>query len=333
MRGRRWISDLAREVLEVVVARDEVVSHWISTRTPSFHPHGCTTRSCPLTSSALRARGRRLALHAEVLDRLLHVALRLAQGGLGVHDPRPGPLPKLLHVLGRRLVAHLSSRGFADPGAAGACAGSGAAGCCWVGCGWAAAAWALASASAWAASSAARRACSSSSRRPSPLPPGGSAPPRRRVAWPRPGASSSRTPRPPRRSCRPRARTSGSRRRCPGPGSRLEQGRRWNHQPDDRQPQALRLGHRDLLGLEVDHDHGVGQSLHVADAAEVVLELLELGLARHALLGRQQVDCPLSASSRSSWRRSIRFDMVKFVRRPPSQRWFTCGIPQRSATP
>ena len=36
-----------------------------------------------------------------------------------------------------------------------------------------------------------------------------------------------------------------------------------------------------------------GQALHVADAAEVVLELLELGLHRHPLLGRQQLEPPV----------------------------------------
>src|SRR5690606_32409975 len=55
-------------------------------------------------------------------------------------------------------------------------------------------------------------------------------------------------------------------------------------EPDDRDPQALGLRDRDRLGLQVHDEDGVRQALHVAHAAEVVLELLELSLARHALL-------------------------------------------------
>ena len=41
---------------------------------------------------------------------------------------------------------------------------------------------------------------------------------------------------------------------------------------------------------------------------------------------------PLSVQSRSSCRRLMRFEIVwKFVSRPPSQRWFTYGMPQLSA--
>ena len=57
---------------------------------------------------------------------------------------------------------------------------------------------------------------------------------------------------------------------------------------DDRDPQALGLLDRDDLGLEVDDEHRVGRALHVLDAAEVGLELREVGLGRHALARRQQ---------------------------------------------
>ena len=53
-------------------------------------------------------------------------------------------------------------------------------------------------------------------------------------------------------------------------------------QADDRDAQALGLAHRDRLGLEVDDEHRVGHALHVLDAAEVGLQLLEVGLGRHA---------------------------------------------------
>ncbi len=63
-------------------------------------------------------------------------------------------------------------------------------------------------------------------------------------------------------------------------------------QPDDRDPQALGFAHRDLLGLEVDDQRGLRQPLHVPHATEVVLELRELGLARHPLLGGKQIQLP-----------------------------------------
>ena len=47
------------------------------------------------------------------------------------------------------------------------------------------------------------------------------------------------------------------------------------------------------LGLEVDHEHRVGQALHVLDAAEVGPELLEVGLGGHALARRQQRELAL----------------------------------------
>ena len=62
---------------------------------------------------------------------------------------------------------------------------------------------------------------------------------------------------------------------------------------DDRDPQALGLLDRDDLGLEVDDEHRVGRALHVLDAAEVGLELRQVGLGGHALARRQQRELAL----------------------------------------
>ena len=62
---------------------------------------------------------------------------------------------------------------------------------------------------------------------------------------------------------------------------------------DHRQVQALRLAHGELLLAQVDDEDRVRLAAHVGDAAEVRLELLELGHHRDALLGRQQVELGL----------------------------------------
>ena len=62
---------------------------------------------------------------------------------------------------------------------------------------------------------------------------------------------------------------------------------------DDRDAQALRLFDRDHLGLEVDHEHRVGDALHVLDAAEVRAQLREVGLGGHPLARRQQRELAL----------------------------------------
>ena len=64
-------------------------------------------------------------------------------------------------------------------------------------------------------------------------------------------------------------------------------------QADDRDPQALGLLDRDDLGLEVDDEHRVGRALHVLDAAEVRLELRQVGLGGHALTRREQRELAL----------------------------------------
>ena len=62
---------------------------------------------------------------------------------------------------------------------------------------------------------------------------------------------------------------------------------------DHRQAQPLRFPHGELLRAQVDDEHGVGLPAHVGDAAEVRLELLELGLHRDPLLGGQQLELAL----------------------------------------
>ena len=77
--------------------------------------------------------------------------------------------------------------------------------------------------------------------------------------------------------------------------------------------------------LQVDDEDGVGQPLHVGDAAEVGLELLELALAWciRSFVGSSS-SWPSSFWRRSSWRRAIRLEIVRqLVSRPPSQRWVT----------
>ena len=59
-------------------------------------------------------------------------------------------------------------------------------------------------------------------------------------------------------------------------------------QADDRDAQALGLAHGDRLGLEVDDEHRVRDARHVLDAAQVGLQLQEVGLGGQALTRRQQ---------------------------------------------
>ena len=64
-------------------------------------------------------------------------------------------------------------------------------------------------------------------------------------------------------------------------------------QADDRDPQPLGLADGDRLGLQVDHEHGVGHALHVLDAAEVRAQLLQVGLGGHPLARGQQLQLAL----------------------------------------
>ena len=61
--------------------------------------------------------------------------------------------------------------------------------------------------------------------------------------------------------------------------------------------EPARLADRELLLLQVDDEDRVGKALHVVHAAEVRLELLELGRHGHALLGRQELELALVAQA------------------------------------
>ena len=65
------------------------------------------------------------------------------------------------------------------------------------------------------------------------------------------------------------------------------------HERDHRQAEPLRLAHGELLLAQVDDEDRVGLAAHVGDAAEVRLELLELGRHRDPLLRGQQVELRL----------------------------------------
>ena len=53
---------------------------------------------------------------------------------------------------------------------------------------------------------------------------------------------------------------------------------------DDRDPELVGLGDGDVLLLGVEDEHGVGALAHVADAAEVALQLLELAAEQQRFL-------------------------------------------------
>ena len=102
---------------------------------------------------------------------------------------------------------------------------------------------------------------------------------------------------------------------------------------DHGQVQALRLPDGERLLLQVDDEDRVRLAAHVGYAAEVRLELLELGLHRDPLLRRQQLELAVVFRRRRSWRYAIRSEIVRqFVSRPPSQRFDTNGMPTRSAS-
>jgi hypothetical protein len=65
------------------------------------------------------------------------------------------------------------------------------------------------------------------------------------------------------------------------------------HERDHGQAEPLSLAQGELLLTQVDDEHGVGLALHRGDAAQVRLELLELGAHRDALLRRQEVELAL----------------------------------------
>jgi hypothetical protein len=58
----------------------------------------------------------------------------------------------------------------------------------------------------------------------------------------------------------------------------------------DRNAQLFRFRHRDLVITDVDHENRVRQRPHVLDAAEALLELVELALVRQRLALRHAVE-------------------------------------------
>ena len=290
---RRWGAgdvdrDLARELLELFAAGHEVRLALDLDQ----HAH-LAGRVDVGGDDALAGRpaaalgGRRLALDPQDLDRLLHVAAGLGEGGLAVHDPRRGPLPEHLDVGGgdaithRRRVVQLRAR---------------------INCS------APASWPAWVAADRLPRP--PARRRPPPArPPCGRAPrPRRAGALPPRdggglllGLALGLGLAPGLRGLvdgladRADHQLAGAD-RVVVPRNRVVDRHRVDvrvDQADDRDSQPLGLAHRDRLGLQIDDQRRLRQALHPAHAAEVVLELRELGLARHALLGGQQVELAL----------------------------------------
>src|SRR6266545_4085718 len=64
------------------------------------------------------------------------------------------------------------------------------------------------------------------------------------------------------------------------------------HERDDRHAEAARLAYRELLLAQVDDERSVRLPAQICDAAEVVLELLELGEHAEPLLRGQQLELP-----------------------------------------
>jgi hypothetical protein len=96
------------------------------------------------------------------------------------------------------------------------------------------------------------------------------------------------------------------------------------HEADDRNSEAMRLPNGEHLLLQVDDEHRVGLALHVCDAAEVGLELLEVGLHRDALLRRQEIELPVGLQAAEVVEVGDAFEIVRqFVSSPPSQRFET----------
>src|SRR3954453_202516 len=158
---RRWSPgdvnrDLARELLELVAAGDEVRLA-LHLHQHAHLPRGVDVRRHDALGGGSPASlgGGCLALHAQDLDGFVDVTLRFREGGLAVHDPGARAVAELLDVRGLDVAAvraHELASCFASAGAAS------------LPCGAAAAAFAASSASFLACSSASRRWRASSSR-------------------------------------------------------------------------------------------------------------------------------------------------------------------------
>ena len=158
-----------------------------------------------------------------------------------------------------------------------------------------------------------------------PPPPGGASPPPRRGAWPPPGASSSRLPRSPRRSCAITSEHERIASSLPGIGKSTGTGSTF----ESTRPM---IGSRRRFASATAISSVFRSITNTASGRRFMSRTpprlyssfsSSAWRAIRSLVGSRS-SWPESASSRSSWRRSIRFDIVlKFVRSPPSQRWFT----------
>src|SRR5262249_30469406 len=118
--------DVADELLEVLVARDEV------RLAVDLHQHADLAAGMDVARHRALGRGAtaslgglRLALHAQDLDGLLHIAALLGQGGLAIHHPRAGAVAQGLYIL-RTDVGRCSAPCSARAGCSGAGCSAGA---------------------------------------------------------------------------------------------------------------------------------------------------------------------------------------------------------------
>ena len=96
------------------------------------------------------------------------------------------------------------------------------------------------------------------------------------------------------------------------------------HDGHDRDAQNAGLGHGDVLLAGINDEQRAGQLLHVADAAQVLLELFALVQQLDDFLLGQHVELPFCSILSIWFRRSTRLRMVrKLVSIPPSQRLLT----------
>ena len=122
------------------------------------------------------------------------------------------------------------------------------------------------------------------------------------------------------------SRPNGSRRRCPGSGSRRRRGRSWCR--GSRRPGCPACGPRATAMcsfLVSTTQTALGHLGHVADAAEGALELLRSrDRTQRFLLGASRCVPPVASMTSSSLSRCSRLWTVeKLVSMPPSQRWLT----------
>ena len=289
--------DLAGELLEVVVAGDEVGLALDLDQHADLAAGVDVGGDDALARCLARAlRGRGLALDSQELDRLVGVAIGLLQRGLAVHHRRARALAQHLDVLRRdghqSVVSAGTPAGGPEPRVAGAAAAVAAARLLRLlggGCGGASCA------------AACRRGGGLLGLLAGAVPPpraalallllAARAPLPRRGAWPRPRGSCRATRRPPRRSVEITSSHERIESSLPGIGKRPAIGSTFEStRPMIGIPRRVASATAIASVFRSMIRRRLREALHVADAAEVVLELLELGLHRHALLGGQQVE-------------------------------------------